>query len=189
MVSSYLKYYRESKAREERPIYTTEKHSEQYDEEHVDTHENAQASTSSTKTRVVIVCGVLTVLLVGVFMYRSYTVKGGTPDKATKKKKELGDWMKEYKDRPDESPAFYSPDTNSYECSAEGTNVSVYDCRKDINCMWLYNGHDVNSGICTHRVLRPAPSEGCKAFKKAHECNMRNDRYIWKHGKCMTRPL
>jgi len=199
MGSSYLKYYRASKALAERPVVEVAEEQRDQQDGASDGEQTVplyQTPRVSVKTKLLI-GGVVFVAIVGVFMYFKMR-KGGTEktrdDKNTDKNvdkevnKNSGISNGYVKRQPDPG-VFYSPDTLPYSCSGEGTKVSVYDCRKDINCMWLYNGHDVNSGICTHRVLRPAPSKGCKSFKTAHECNMRNDRYIWKHGKCMTRPL
>ena len=192
--SKYLQYYKAVKAREEEPVYTVEVVEEHRDERAADTnkYENAPPPGISTKTKVLIACGVLTVVLLGWLFMRYRTSKDDKTEKSKEPKdtkKKTGFPTKGYNRLSEDPPVFYSPDTNAYECKHEGGRVTVYDCRKDVNCMWLYNGHDVNSGLCTHRVLGSVPTGGCKSFKTTHECNMRNDRYIWKHGKCMERPL
>lgn len=198
--SKYLQYYRAVKAREEEPIYTVEvveEHRDDHRDEHrderfADTNQYQPLPPPGTpmKTKVLIACGVLAVILLGwLFMRYRTNDKAEKPKESKDAKKKTGFPMKGYNRLPEDPPVFYSPDTNAYECKHEGGRVTVYDCRKDVNCMWLYNGHNVNSGLCTHRVLGSIPDGGCKSLKTAHECNMRNDRYIWKHGKCMERPL
>ena len=197
MGSSYLKYYRASRAHIESPTKSPIVEDQSDDEDdyqrNEDRYEQAGALPPTAGfqigSKLVIGGGVLLVLLVLIwFFVRHMRSGGGVKNKRHGAPEEDGDETKTIGTKNIENMPFPA-DKMVYECDREGKKTSPHDCQRNLNCMWLYDGYNVDNGICTHRVLRPSPTGGCKTLQAKHACNMRNDRCIWKQGKCMVRPL